>query len=125
MHEKQFLDAYNASRNGANEFYKHSLVRKFIYSDGVHDCAIAGCYWLLDILATELPKQFAINKDISHACLITVIVRNSKASINAEFVDGAIAWSKAIDFTDLPAGDWKFYIAYEDGLYRMILLSEY
>ncbi len=125
MYTEAFLKAYNESRNGTDNFYRHPMVRNFAYSDGVRECAEASCYWMLDILATELPAQFRKFADVANTCEIVVTVANSKAVIAAMFEDGVVGWSKKISYTDMPEGVWKFFIADEDGSYRMILFTEY
>lgn len=128
MNADKFKAVYNESRNGCNAFIRHPLVRQFAYSDGVQAMAETGCYWLLDILATELPAQFRKHEEESNTCVVTVKVTGSKAVIEAEFLDGRVAWSKPVDFTDMPEGEWKFYVVDEGHgatPYRMILLTEY
>lgn len=128
MNANAFIQAYDASRNGCNNFVRHPLVRSFAYSDGVQECAEAGCHWLLDILATELPAQFVKHREDSNTCLVTAKVSKGKATLTAEFVDGVVGWKKRVDTTDLPEGEWSFYVADEGEMaprYRMILLTEY
>jgi hypothetical protein len=126
MNETEFKRVYNESRNGCNNFVRHPLARNFAYTDGVQELAETGCYWLLDVLATELPTK--MRKASAASAMVSVKVSAGKARITAEFVDGQVAWTKKIDYTDLPDGDWKFYVADEmDGAtpFRMILISEY
>jgi hypothetical protein len=125
MNAALFKLVYNAVRNGCNEFYFHPMVRSFQYSDGVRDLAATGCYWLLDVLATELPAKFRKFEDVSNTCSLTVKSKNSKATIVAEFEDGKPGWTKRIEYTDLPEGKWQFHAADEGGTYKMILLTEY
>lgn len=127
MNTEKFLEAYNESRNGCDHFIRHPLVRSFAYSDGVQQCAEAGCYWLLDILATELPAEFKKNEG-ALMCVVTVTAEDGKADIDARFTDEVSAWSKHIDMTDLPDGEWVFIICDDmEGPtpYRMILPKEY
>lgn len=130
MNTEKFLTAYNEFRNGCNNFVRHPLARSFAYSDGVEECAEAGCYWLLDILAAELPTEFKKNEEVSNMCIVTVTAKGGKADIEARFTDEVLAWSRHIDMTDLPDGEWLFYIG-DDGPdagptpYRMILPQEY
>ena len=128
MNQEEFKRVYTESRNGANGFFRHPLCRTVAYSDGVKDLAETGCYWLLDILASELPSEFRKNEKVSNTCVVTVCVELGKAKITAEFEDGDVAWSKAGVWTDLPEGEWKLYVAdeYEGPTrYRIILLTEY
>lgn len=121
MNTEAFIAAYNESRNGCDYFVRHPLVRTFQYTDGVQSCAEAGCYWLLDILATEVPAILRIG-DMT---IVYVAARGGKANIRAELTDGVIAWSRKIDTTDLPNGEWIFYITREDDRVAMILPTEH
>lgn len=126
MDIEAFKTAYSKSRNGTYNFYFNPLYRQFLYSDGVKECAEAGCYWLLDILGTELPAEFKRAQE--HTCMIYVVVKDNKAEIIGKFFDDDPApWSKKIDWTDMPEGTWEFYVVYEgpEFGYRCILLTEY
>lgn len=125
MNTQAFLKAYEESRNGASFFVRHTLVRNFIFSDGMQECAEAGCYWLLDILATEIrPANFRA-KD-STLAIAVLTVANSKAELVIEFTDGdEQPFKKSISYTDMPEGEWTFYLALEEGLIKCILPSEY
>lgn len=128
MNQSAFTTAYQESRNGTNQFYRHSLSRSFIYSDGVKECADAGCHWLLDILATELPGEF--RRHPKHTmCIVTVQVADEEAMITGEFYDGDEApYKRSVTYTDLPAGKWRFYVTKDDPdqpTLRCILPTEY
>ena len=128
MDKQKFIEAYNESRNGTDGFVRHPLVRKFAYSLGVQECAEAGCYWLLDVLATELPAEMRKHKDESNRAIVKVHVSDSQGRIVAEIEDDWVIWSKDIEWTDLPDGEWNFMVSdegYTESPYRMILLSEY
>ena len=120
--------AINKRRNGANFFVRHPLFRSVAYSDGVQEVAVAGCHWLIDILASELPEKFKLNSDVSSFCVIQVRVDQSLAQITAEFEDGVIAWKRVIEWTDLPDGVITLYMADDqDGPspYRIRLPTEF
>lgn len=126
MNSESFIQAYNESRNGASRFLRHPLARIFIYSDGVKECAEAGCYWLLDILSTELPGAFK-KREESYLCIVAVKVTNQSAEITGEFhEDDPDPYKKQIPYTDLPEGEWLFYVSLEDdGSLMCILPTEY
>lgn len=125
MNTEAFIKAYKESRNGASFFVRHPLVRSFLYSDGMKECAEAGCYWLLDVLATEIQsKQFKEKQ--STLCIVQVVVKNQKCEITGEFFDGdSSPYSKHVPYTDLPEGTWNFYLSYEDDKVICYLPSEY
>lgn len=122
MNTEAFTKAYYESRNGANFFVRHPLVRKFTYSDGVKDCAEAGTYWLLDIAATELPQLCPVGA----LGVLTVTAGDNKALLKLELDDGVPpVWTRKLDFTDMPDGVWSFYIVNEGERIAFILPTEY
>ena len=125
MNNEAFLKAYKEPRNGASFFVRHPLVHNFIFSDGMKDCAEAGCFWLLDVLATEVKsKQF--NDKNSVLCIVQVTVKDLNCKITGEFFDGDLTpYKKHITYTDFPEGKWNFYLSYEDGKVICYLPSEY
>ena len=125
MNTEAFIKAYKESRNGTYFFERHPLVRSFISSDGVKECAEAGCYWLFDVLATEIQSNQFKEKQ-STLCIVQVIVKDQKCEITGEFFDGDPSpYSKHVPYTDLPEGTWNFYLSYEDDKVICYLPSEY
>ena len=127
MDKDKFTAIYNETRNGTDGFTRHPLVRSFAYSDGVRELADLGCHWLLDTLATELPAEFRKNPD-DLLCIVKVAVKDHAAVITGEFTDDVVAWRKVIHMTDMPDGEWIFYVADDrepPTPYRMILANEY
>lgn len=112
-------------RNGANGFYEHWAVKRFIYSDGVRDLAIkASCYWLLDIVATEIVPMFLKAQEPSMA--ISVIARARSALITGSFSDGSRDYSRDLSFADLPDCEFTLLLGWGDETTAsLILLSEY
>lgn len=92
---------------GTEQYYRHGLVRSFLYTDGVQTfCEMAGAYWFLDIVATEvLPLQRR-----EEFIAVTLIVTKTAALIKADNGSRRKLWSRIIDFTDCPEGIWKFYL---------------
>lgn len=122
MDIEAFKQAYDESRNGANEMYRHLLCRRFVYSDGVQELAELGCYWFLDIIGTEvLPHVRGFDLGI-----ITVLVSShSQAHISLSMSDDEPAvWNRDIEFTDMPEGEWHFCIQRNGSDYVMCLMSE-
>lgn len=124
MDEAKFKAAYNESRNGANYFVRHPLVRSFQYSDGVQECAEAGCYWLLDIIATECPKP--LRRSEAGVSTVYVRVKDSKAKLSLE-IGGQrpVLWDREITWTDMPEGEWQFELVDEGERFAFILITEH
>jgi hypothetical protein len=96
-----------AQCTGSEHWYRHPLARACLYTDGIKTfCDMAGAYWFLDIIATEvLPFQ---KKE--EFIVVTLHVGNGAAFITADDGNGDAFWSRHIDYTDCPAGEWKFYL---------------
>ena len=124
MDTDKFLAAYSEPRNGVNQMYRHPLVRNFTYSDGVKECAEAGMYWLLDVVATEALKPLAQTEYFQGVVALKVV--GSRAIVELRVEDDAPPiWAKPIEYTDAPEGEWKFLLANGGDAFNMILLSEY
>ena len=125
MNIEKFESAYNQYRNGCNNFVRNPLYPKFLYSDGVQECAETGCYWLLDILGTEAPAVFKAHPE-EYQMIVTVTASKNKALIEGSFTDDTREYTRNIEWTDMPDGAWTFYIGNDgDGLLRCILPTEY
>jgi len=127
MDTQKFLDSYSAFRNGTDAFHFIRLYPKLNYSDGVQECAEAGCYWLLDIIGTEGILAYKAHADtLDSMGFITVLVRDEAAEIRlVRDSDEPALWSRHIEYTDLPDGEWTFYMTSEDGVYKLFLPTEY
>ena len=123
MNANAFKKAYGESRNGANQFFRHGLARGFVFSDGVNDCANAGCHWLVDIAATELPA--VLRREDENMGTLTATVKKGKAVLTMTGSGDVHLWSRKIDYTDMPDGKWLFLITVDGPNSVMILLSEY
>lgn len=130
MDKPEFHRVYGESRNGCNGFIRHPLGRSLRYSDGVQELAELGCYWLLDIVATEVVSAFRKNREEFHRADLIVNVVDNAAQLELLPTSGAEpAWKRSIEFTDMPDGTWVFYLQNEgrDGELdiAMILPMEY
>jgi hypothetical protein len=124
MDNTAFTTAYNEYRNGANVLIRHPLVRNFAFSDGVRDCADAGCHWLIDIFATELPAILK-SKGEYMGC-VSSVVKDGKAVLTMTGSGDVVLWTRKIDYTDMPQGSWMFYVCDNgDNTFTCILPREY
>lgn len=127
MNEQAFHAAYNASRNGCNHYVQHPLVKSFLFTDGMHELADAGCFWMLDIFATELPPILRRDEDNWHGYISVTVPGDGTCSMKFERYDGddANLWSKHIDWTDMPKGQYEFEIGFDGERVIACLLSEH
>lgn len=104
-------------RNGINRAIRYSpLFPRFLISDGAQALAdAAGCYWLLDVLATELGPSLllAINKGEVATVQIRLVREEGSRGARVEAIHGghgaAIFWSKEFPYVSFPAGDWMLF----------------
>ena len=128
MDTVKFLATFNESRNGCNARIRHPVARKLVYSDGVQQCAEIGCYWLLDVVGTEvLPTFFKHRDHFAGLGFVKIEVTASRAArIWLEKDEGVKpVWSRDIAFTDLPTGKFTFYLADEGNGAFLFLATEY
>jgi hypothetical protein len=92
---------------GAETWYRHPLNRHLLYTAGVQFFVEqAGCYWFLDIVATELFQL----QQTELFLMITLAVDDGEADIVADDGDGNVVFHRHIHFTDAPSGEWRFYL---------------
>jgi hypothetical protein len=128
MDTQAFKAAYEASRNGTDRYHRSPLYPSFIFSDGVKECAEAGCYWLLDKLGTELPVIFDKSEDMFAMVVEVDVAEDNTAVIRGTWEDGEPpVYQAELEFTDLPVGQWQFYVGRDTSPLRLIciLLTEY
>ena len=92
---------------GTENYYRHSLRRSMLYTDGVNYFAErAQAYWFLDIVATEFYQL----QSVSPFLTITMTVKNRKAKILVTDGNSRKLKAKNITYTDCPVGEWKFFM---------------
>lgn len=113
---KQVMDQY---LGGSETRYQHWANKQFIMSEGLRAVAqVAGAHWWEDVLALEVAplvlKAFLAGE---HAFgIVQLAVSGGKATAHLSLEDDAPpAWSKTIDFTDFPDGEWSFYLGIDEG----------
>lgn len=103
---------------GTETWFRHQLNRNMLYTEGVQFFAeAAGCYWFLDIAATEYMQLQATQPFL----LLVLESVQGKAIITVEDGDGSVIVAKHLDFTSCPEGRWCFYLTNN----TMLLPTEY
>lgn len=112
------LASHLAQFTGTENWYRHPLVRTVTYTDGVKYFAdTAHAWWFVD---DSIIEYAALMKQ--HGFLtLTLDVANDKASITVDDGNDNVLATKAIEYTDCPAGQYKFY--FTDNVF--LLPSEY
>ena len=113
---------------GSEQFYKHGINRKLIYTEGVQYLAEkAGCYWLIDSVACLL-LPLVLKKHKDHFYSIQLFVQPDGSAVvtigdgnGNSYLDHKVRW------TDFPiVGEAvKFFLCESEGHYCLMLPSEY
>lgn len=104
------LDQY---RNGANTFHRIGF-GPFVASNGAVDaCNAAGCFWLTDILATEVAPKLTRDINAGEIATVLVHVKAEKGGTCDILVtasdDGPPYFKRHIGYTDFPEGNWTLF----------------
>lgn len=96
---------------GTEQWYRHGLNRKVLYTDGVQYVAKqAGAYWLVDEIALAQAYVAPVKATPFQVWDLTVKA-NSSATLACEDGNGKTVYSKEIPFTDFPTQGIRFYVA--------------
>jgi hypothetical protein len=120
------LDQHDLAQfTGTENWYRHGLMPRLIYTDGVKYVAeTAGAYWLIDLVASWQPT---IGKCERPEFQNWNLVRGagSAATITCDDGDGNIMAQQEIEYTDFPLAEFGFYCVDDDEHLVMMLKSEY
>jgi hypothetical protein len=108
---------------GSEQFFRHGLSRKHIYTEGVHYLARrAGCYWLLDKIA--LHSTPAIDAEDFQVWTLT-LKPDRTAVIVTEDGNGTVLKTEDITWTDFPLPEISLWAERnERGGFTIMLPSE-
>ncbi len=107
--------------SGSETWCRHPLNRKVLYTDGAkHVAEAGGAYWLLDEIALAQRYVAAVAGEAFQLWTLTVKADRT-ATLVCEDGNGHAVYTKAIEFTDFPLDEIKFY--FTDN--TLLLPSEY
>lgn len=113
--------------SGSDQFFKHGLNRKLIYTEGVQYLAEkARCYWLIDEIACVLlPSLLKKHNDRFYS--IRVLVTDCSAVIRVGDGNNKIYTNHKIEWTDFPITGTpiNFFLCESDQYYCLMLPKEY
>jgi hypothetical protein len=112
--------------SGTNEYHRLTVAKNFLVTDGVKSFAEASsAHWLLDVVMSYLPKIDEIN---DYFFVPTIKVNNDNEGIfrihQEIYGKRKTIVRQKIPFTDLPAGDYKFFLFKEFGRFIMVFPEE-
>ena len=87
---------------GSEQFYRHSINRKVVYTEGAQHVAEAGgAYWLLDEIALIQPYDARVAAEEFQVWKLTVRPDRT-ATLVCEDGNDNVVFSKEIPYTDFP-----------------------
>ncbi len=91
-----------AQFTGSEQWYRHFLNHKVLYTEGARYVAeIAGAYWLLDEIALIKPHDKAVAAEEFQAWKLTV-ADDQTAILICDDGNGRVVYTKSIPYTDFP-----------------------
>lgn len=123
---------------GSEKFRRHSLNRRVVHTDGVDYFAQqAEAYWFIDAVALGMAGNPGLVPKVvpqkSEFAVVFLKSKDGKALIEA-YSDGTDeeGWleenrlfQQAVDITNCPEGDWKFFLIWDGESATLLLPSEY
>ena len=106
---------------GTDQWYRHSLVRSVLYTDGAKYVAdTAGAYWLLDEIAFAQKSNRRVAAEEFQLWKLRVNSDHT-ATLACDDGNGNVVFSKRIAYTDFPLEDITLYFTNQ----VILLPSEY
>jgi hypothetical protein len=100
-----------AQFTGSDNWYRHSINRNVLYTDGAqHVAEHGGAYWLLDEIAIIQPYNKAVATEEFQVWKLAVRPDRT-ASLTCDDGDGNIVFTKEIEHTDFPLDEITLYFA--------------
>lgn len=97
------IESVLAGFHGGEEFFRHPLNRKVLWTEGVAYLAdSAGAYWLLDEIAIANLYERAVKAEEFQVWTLALDQEGSGAVLKCGDGNGNAVYSKAIPFTDFP-----------------------
>ena len=99
-----------AEFHGTEQWFRHSLCRNVLYTEGVQYLAEnADCYWLIDKIAT-LQRLPQIRATGGFQRWKMTLLPGSGALLTADDGDGNVVWQERIDWTDFPLDETNILV---------------
>ncbi len=90
-------------RGGTGQWYRHGLVRKVLYTDGVQYVAeTVGAYWLIDSIAIHQMHTKAVKAEPFQVWKLEV-AEDQSAKLSCEDGNNNVVFTEQIPYTDFPA----------------------
>jgi hypothetical protein len=97
--------------SGSENWYRHGINRKVLFTDGAKYVADeGGAYWLLDEIAIVQPHNKAVAAEEFQVWKLTVRPDRT-ATLTCDDGNGRIVYTKEIEFTDFPLDEITLWFA--------------
>jgi hypothetical protein len=111
MEAQQLTSTDLAQFTGTENWYRHPIVGKMLYTDGIrYMMNKAGAYWLIDEIAFQQYHPRVKTEEFQVWVLI-VDLEQSTGALKCEDGNGRILCSKQIPYTDFPLAEIKIYVS--------------
>jgi hypothetical protein len=109
---KKTLSAEDLAQfTGTEQWYRHSINRSILYTEGAQHVAEHGeAYWLLDEIALIQPYDRKVAAEEFQVWTLTVRPDRT-ATLACDDGNGNVVFSKEIPYTDFPLDTIKLYLA--------------
>lgn len=121
METQQLTSTELTQFTGTESWYRHPIVRKMLYTDGIRFMMNkAGAYWLVDEIAFQQYHP-RVKTEEFQAWILEVNLEASTGALRCEDGNGRVLCSKQIPYTDFPLAEIKIYVSDK----VILLASEY
>jgi hypothetical protein len=111
METQQLTSTELSQFNGTENWYRHPVVRKMLYTDGVRFMMNkAGAYWLIDEIAFQQYHP-RVKCEEFQVWILNVDLEKSTGALHCEDGNGRVLCSKQIPFTDFPLDKVKIFVS--------------
>jgi len=98
-----------AEFTGTEQWYRHTMVKNTLYTDGIKYVAErAGAYWLIDEIAFKQNHPLVKNEEFQ-VWTLRVDQQQATAILTCDDGNGRIVFTKNIGYTDFPLEKIKIY----------------
>lgn len=104
---------------GTEKYYR--ITPRHLLTDGSKYLAEeAECFWLMDAIASHLPKQFH-----DHFAVANLTIDGTSAVLTLDDGNGNVFARQNIEYTDFPLDQIKLYCGFDGEHWAIMLTSEY
>lgn len=91
---------------GSENWYRHSLARNILYTDGAQYVAEkGGAYWLLDIIATNNAYEPTFKREEFQAWKLVVDLEKHNGVLTCDDGNGRVFFTQKLGYTDFPLSE--------------------